>query len=88
MASKKVAGYGVVDRIDSGCIGCMGRETPFIDVAMDSGEKYRWWSDEVDRFWGKVQSGDAVFVEAFIRESTGRLFKVSLKKVSYKPFCE
>jgi hypothetical protein len=77
MKSEKIKTYATILRKDSGCIGCMGPETPYILFKLDDGRELLWWSDEVDSEWRRNE-GDTVKITAFVRQSTGRLFRVRI----------
>jgi len=75
----KVAGLFQVIRTGSGCMGCMGMETPFV-ILGGQDRQYRWWSDYVEPYW--FNRGDLVEIEAFSRHNNPeRLYRVKVKAI-------
>ncbi len=77
MKSEKIETYATILRKDSGCIGCMGPESPYILFKLNDGREFLWWSDKAHREWRR-EEGDTVKITAFVRQSTGRLFRVKI----------
>jgi hypothetical protein len=80
--SRKIEGLAKIEYKGSGCVGCMAWETPFILLDF-IGEELCWWVDRVnDKHCGTyLKEGQYIWLRAFIRQSTGRLFNVKISQV-------
>lgn len=86
--SRKIDTSAIIKNIDTGCIANMGFETPWVDFELPSGEILTWWSENVPYFdctrlysgveGEYIKTGDTVNLKGFVRQRTGRLFKVQL----------
>jgi hypothetical protein len=77
---EKLAILTTVIRQDSGCVGCMGPETPFIIFReVSTGRLFRWQSDTVDTSNARdIPVGTTVQLNAYNYNGRLRRVKVTL----------